>query len=306
MNRSSSQGALARWIGAASFLATTLVAAAVNAQDLDPAVVGKLLDVNKLATAAIIMVAAFVTARVVGAMLDNLGERLAGRRLLMKKGASLVRFGIYITAALVVVLGVLRPERETLIAISAALAVTIGLALKDLAGSIIAGVIILLDAPFQVGDRVQFGSTYGEVVEIGLRTVKINTLDDNLVSIPNNKFLTEAVASANAGALDMMIVLDFLIGIDEDHERARELVLDATLTSKFVYLAKPVIVHVAENMLGGEVYGTRVRSKFYVCDTRFESAIQTDITRRVKAAFRAENIGSPYQKSRPAAPAAAT
>ena len=58
--------------------------------------------------------------------------------------------------------------------------------------------------------------------------------------------------------------------------------------------------YVAENMLGGEVYGTRIRSKFYVCDTRFETAIQTDITRRVKAAFRAERIGSPYQKSKPA------
>ena len=42
---------------------------------------------------------------------------------------------------------------------------------SNLCLAVIAGVIILMDSPFQVGDRAQFGSTYGEVVEIGLRTV---------------------------------------------------------------------------------------------------------------------------------------
>jgi small-conductance mechanosensitive channel len=285
-----------------SSVAAVLVAPATAlGQDLDPSVVGKLLDFNKLTTAGLIAIAAFIGARVASAALDNLGERLVKRRLQIKRVASLLRFGIYISAALIITLGVLRPERETLIAISATLAVTIGFALKDLAGSIIAGVIVLVDAPFQVGDRVKFGDTYGEVVEIGLRTVKIKTLDDNLVSIPNNKFLTDAVASANAGALDMMIVLDFFIGIDEDHERARDIVLEATLTSRYVYLAKAVVVHVSEEAVGGEVYGTRLRSKFYVCDARFESAIQTDITRRVKFAFRNEGVSGPYVKSAPSA-----
>ena len=37
----------------------------------------------------------------------------------------------------------------------------------------------------------------------------MTTLDDNLVTIPNSKFITDAVSSGNAGELDMMIVVKF-------------------------------------------------------------------------------------------------
>ncbi len=269
--------------------------AVVWSQELDPKAVSQFFDVNKVITSIVVVVVAYIIARIVNSALDNLGSQLAAKRLLLKKISSLVRFMVYIIAALIIVMGVFRPDRETLLALSAAAAVTIGLALKDLAGSIIAGMIILVDSPFQVGDRVQFGSTYGEVVEIGLRTVKINTLDDNLVSIPNNKFLTEAVASSNAGALDMMVVLDFFVGADEDYERAMSLVEEATATSKYVFLKKPISIHVYETLVGNS-YATRIRSMFYVSDTSYETAIKTDITRRVKQQFRRENIKSPYHK----------
>ncbi|MEO1268709.1 MAG: mechanosensitive ion channel domain-containing protein, partial [Myxococcota bacterium] len=150
--------------------------ASVNTQSL-----GELLELGKVATSVIIIVVAYVLSGLTSAGFDNLGERLASRRLLLKKVSSLTRFGIYISAATIIVVGVLKPDQQTLITLSATLAVAVGLALKDLTSSIIAGVIILLDSPFQVGDRVQFGGTYGEVVEIGLRTVKINTSVKNLL-----------------------------------------------------------------------------------------------------------------------------
>ena len=192
-----------------------------------------------------------------------------------------------------ILLGVIRPERETLLALSATLAVTIGLALKDLTSSIIAGVIILVDSPFQVGDRVQYDDTYGEVVEIGLRTVKINTLDDNLVSIPNNKFLTDAVASSNAGNLDMMVVMDFHVGVTSDHELARQLVFEATATSRYAFLKKPITVTVEDVSVEG-IYATRIRSRFYVADTRYELDVRSDVASRVKRAFHDHDVNPPH------------
>ena len=265
---------------------------AAQTPELDPRLLSEVLVFDKIFASVVIVVAAVVVTRLWTGTLDKLGEQLAARRLLLKKVASLSRFGIYIVAAYFVIFGVVNPAQESLIAFAAGTVVVIGFAMKDLAGSIIAGVIILLDSPFQVGDRVQYGDTYGEVVEIGLRAVKINTLDDNLVSIPNNKFLTDVVASANAGELDMMVVLDFYIGVGDDHELARGILDEAIVTSPYVYLAKPVIVHVSDVPMGNG-YATRMRGKFYVCDTRFESSIQTDITRRVKRAFRQVGIRAP-------------
>ena len=53
--------------------------------------------------------------------------------------------------------------------------------LKNLFG----GLILVYDQPFQVGDKIRVGGTYGEVKSIGLRSTRIVTPDDNLVSVPN-------------------------------------------------------------------------------------------------------------------------
>ena len=54
---------------------------------------------------------------------------------------------------------------------------------KDIALSIVAGVMIMFDRPFQVGDRVSFGGEYGDVTVIGLRSVKLRTLDEEATRI---------------------------------------------------------------------------------------------------------------------------
>ncbi len=126
---------------------------------------------------------------------------------------------------------------------------------------------------------------------IGLRTVRITTLDDNLISVPNSRFLTEAVSCANAGALDQMCVFDFYIGCHEDFELAKELVYDAAAASMYVYLKKPLRVLVREGPLpSGEHFAIKIVAKAYVFDGRFESAFGTDVTERVQRAFRKHGI----------------
>lgn len=270
------------------------------AQDLpsiDAQMLGEVLVFDKVFWSAVTVVLAVIAARVWSGTLDRLGEQFAARRLLLKKVASLSRFAIYLSATYLVIFGILAPRKESLLAFSAGLVFVLGLALKPLAESIIAGVIILIDSPFQVGDRVQFGSTYGEVSEIGLRVVRITTLDDNLVSIPNNKFLSEVVSSGNAGALDMMIVVDFFIGMDEDFNLAKRLVFEAAMTSRYAYLSKPVKVHVHE-VSTEHAFATRIRAKLYVIDVRYETDLRTDITERVRPAFRKYGICPPYHDER--------
>jgi len=239
-----------------------------------------------------VVVVAWILTRLGNRTLDALGERFTERRLLFKQLTAVGRFLILLVASVTVATAVVNFNRETLLAVGGTIAVAVGFAFKDLAASLMAGVILLFDRPFQVGDRVAFGSTYGEVVEIGLRTVRIATLDDNLVSIPNSRFLTDVVASANAGALDQMCVFDFWIGCNEDFERAKAILYEATASSRYVYLAKPIALVLREGPVagGGERFAVRVTVKAYVFDGRYEVAFGTDVTERAKRAFRAEGI----------------
>ena len=75
--------------------------------------------------------------------------------------------------------------------------VAVGFATRDLLASLVAGILIIFDRPFQIGDRVKFGGEYGDILKIGLRSVKLRTLDDSTVTIPNNLFLSEVVSSSN-------------------------------------------------------------------------------------------------------------
>ena len=61
----------------------------------------------------------------------------------------------------------------------------VALALQDTLSNLFASIIILLDQPFRIGDRIKVESVDGVVEEIGLRSTRIRTLSKTLVSIPN-------------------------------------------------------------------------------------------------------------------------
>jgi small-conductance mechanosensitive channel len=213
-------------------------------------------------------------------------------RLLALQLSTIVNFAIYIFGGIVLVYAVLQPPKEILVAIAGSAAVAVGFSLKDIVASIIAGVILLFDRPFQVGDRVTFAGSYGEIVGIGLRTVKLLTLDDSLVTIPNSRFLTETAASGNAGALDMMVVCDFHVALDADLDRVKEICYAVAATSRFVYLKKPVTILASEVALA-ERLALRVRVKAYVLDCRYEKAFETDVVSRVTKLLAAGQIARP-------------
>ncbi len=245
-----------------------------------------------LIPALIFIVIAALLLRLVTGFTRRLGERFTKQRLLAHQIQTMVSFLVYIVTFWLVVSSVFVLEKETMLALAGTIAVSLGFAFKDLAASVLAGITILFDRPFQVGDRVTFGAHYGEITHIGLRSVRMTTLDDSVVTIPNNRFLTEVVVSGNAGQLFMQIVMDYHIAPEADVATAKRIVYEALRTSRFVYLEKPVVVLVNELITDGYV-ATRLRAKAYVLDMRYEKAFETDVTERVKAGFASANVRPP-------------
>ena len=239
---------------------------------------------------------AILLIRGISAITERLGERFTERRLLAHQVNTLMRFSVYIVTFSLALGAVFRLDRQTMLAIGGTIAVSVGFALKDLAASVIAGITILFDRPFRVGDRVTFGNHYGEICSIGLRSVRLRTLDDSIVTIPNNRFLTEVVVSANAGELDMQVVIDFYVAPDTDISEAKRIVYEGVRTSSYVFLEKPVVVLVSDMILQGYVT-TRLRAKAYVLDVRYEKHFETDVTERVKLGFASAGIAAPRRRN---------
>ncbi|MBE0617297.1 MAG: mechanosensitive ion channel [Proteobacteria bacterium] len=248
--------------------------------------------VGGLLPAFLVLAVTWFLGHLLPGFLERLGNRFTHRRLVIHQAGALVRFGVYVTGITAALLLAVNLSRELMLAVSGSIAVAVGFALKDLAASVIAGLTILLDRPFQVGDRVTFDGYYGTISTIGLRSVRLVTLDDTLVTIPNNKFLTDLSASANAGALDMLVQMDFYVGVEQDVARAKEIVADAVTNTRYAFLQKPWTVLVSQVAL--ETYfAVRLRAKVYVLDVNYEKALESDVTERVLEGFREAGIQPP-------------
>jgi small-conductance mechanosensitive channel len=239
-----------------------------------------------------VMIGAWLLLRFVDNFVDGLSVMFPDRRLLFQKLSTFVRFGLYVTTFVIVILLSFHVSDQVLAVLGGTAAVSMGFAMKDLVASVVAGVMIMVDRPFQVGDRVSFGGQYGDITKLGLRSVRMVTLDDNVVTIPNNRFLTDITSCGNYGALDMQVVIDFHIGVDQDVRRARQIVQEAAVSCRFVYLPKPVVVLVSQEIVENYI-ALRVRVKAYVLDTQYEKSLVDDVTRRVLEAFAEQGIHPP-------------
>jgi small-conductance mechanosensitive channel len=245
-----------------------------------------------LVTSLVVAVGAWLFLRFVNNLVATLGQQFAPQRLLLQKTGTIIQFFIYIATGVLIVMLSFRLDDRALAVIGGTLAVAVGFAIKDLVASFIAGIMIMIDRPFQVGDRVRFGGEYGDITAIGLRSVRLQTLDDNTVTIPNNKFLNDMTSCGNYGKLDMQVVMDFWIGIDQDITRARAIVSEAGLSSRYVFLGKPVGVFVTQ-LLEGSYVAVQLRLRAYVLDTQFETSFTTDVNLRVLEGFRRSGIAPP-------------
>jgi small-conductance mechanosensitive channel len=240
----------------------------------------------------LVIIGAAVVLRVLTNVADQLGRRFANRRPTIQKYESVARFVVYIAALGVCLSLTFKLDSTTLTVIGGTLAVAVGFAMRDLIAALIAGITIMFDRPFQVGDRVEFAGQYGDIIKIGIRSVRMNTLDHNIITIPNNRILTDVTSSGNWGALEMQTPFDFYIGIDQDAELAASLIREACLTSPYVFLPNPVPV-LAKQVILHDYVAMHLKARPYVFDCKYEKPFETDVHFRVAKAFRTHGIQPP-------------
>jgi len=109
--------------------------------------------------------------------------------------------------------------------LAGALALAVGFAAQDLIANFVAGVFIIRDEPFAVGDWIEWGGNGGVVREVRLRVTKLDTFDNQLITVPNSDLASAAVVN-NVANDRRRVSVGFGIGYDDDIEAAREAIVD--------------------------------------------------------------------------------
>jgi MscS family membrane protein len=243
-----------------------------------------ILSTSKLFLSLVILVIGWVFLRYLAKLLNIFSERWPQYRLTIKGLIPVIRIGSWTLILFFIIAGVMQPAIETIWAITASAGIAIGFASQDILKNIFGGVLILMDKPFKVGDKIQIENHYGEVVNIGLRTVRIVSPDDSLVSIPNSEIVSKSVSNANSGAPDCQVVAEFYFKKDIDIYKAHALALRCASISRYVFLNKPISATFKNEIYEGRSM-IKMRLKAYVFDHRFEFAFITDMSKIVFREF---------------------
>lgn len=122
---------------------------------------------------------------------------------------------------------------------------TIGFALQEIMQNFVAGMILLVQQPFEIGNFVSISDYRGIIKAIDMRTTEIKTLDGRLVIIPNAQVLSNPIENYSR-AETLRIDIPVGVGYDTELDAARAAILEVLPGIKG-YLAdpEPVIIYTA-------------------------------------------------------------
>ncbi|HTZ57736.1 MAG TPA: mechanosensitive ion channel domain-containing protein [Acidobacteriaceae bacterium] len=167
--------------------------------------------------------------------LSRLVERVLVTRLLRRlhiadaQRFALGRFATYLFffGGLFIGLQSLGVNLSSLVVFGGAIGVGIGLGLQNVVSNFVAGLILLVEQPIRLGDRIETSQTLGDVVKIAARSTWIRTNDNVVIIVPNNEFINNSVTNWTANDPNVRISLPVGVGYDSDPEEVRALLLKA-------------------------------------------------------------------------------
>lgn len=174
-----------------------------------------------LAAAIILVVLSYFVASLIGAFIRGRGEK-RGRADLGRMLGGLVKWTIVLMATLFGIT-ILAPTLSPgdLVAGLGVSSVAIGFAFKDILQNWLAGLLILLRQPFEIGDQLEVSGFEGSVERIETRSTIIKTYDGQRAVIPNSQIYTEAVLVKTAHEVRRS-QYDIGIGYGDDMRQAMQ------------------------------------------------------------------------------------
>ncbi len=123
---------------------------------------------------------------------------------------------------------------SSLVVFGGAVGVGVGLGLQNVVSNFVAGLILLIEQPIRMGDRVETKDTLGDVVRIAARSTWVRTNDNVVIIIPNSDFINNPVTNWTANDPNVRIDLPVGVGYSSDPEKVRTLLLKAAHENKDV------------------------------------------------------------------------
>lgn len=220
--------------------------------------------------------------------------RLLAKTKLDASGRHAVGALFHYTVVFLGLLVILQSSGIDLTALSVAaggLGIGIGFGLQNIANNLVSGLIVLLERPVKIGDRIEVAGTEGQVVEIRARSTTVLTNDNIAIIIPNSRFITEEVINWSYADAKVRFRIPVSVGYDSDVRLVERLLLEAARAHPDVLDDPEPAVRFLEFGDSGLLFELRAWTTTLV---QRKGKLVSDLNFAILEAFRAHGVTIPY------------
>lgn len=172
--------------------------------------------------------------------------------------------------------------------------IAVGFAAKDTIANLFAGIFILTDAPYKLGDYIILAKgERGVVTQIGIRSTRILTRDEIEITIPNALIANSRIVNETAGPDPRRrIRVNVSVAYGSDVDRVREVLVDSTKNIDHVAAYPSPMVRFMEMGDSGLVFQIRV----WVVEPVYRGRVTDMLNTQAYKALTQANIEIPYPK----------
>jgi len=170
------------------------------------------------------------------------------------------------------------------------LSVGIGFGLQNITSNFISGLILLIERPIKVGDRVRVGDIEGDVLEINIRSTTVRSLDNISIIVPNSEFITSQVVNLSHGDLRLRLDIDVGVSYDSNLDNVMRSLKEVADENAEVLKIPAALVHLTE--FADSAWLMRLR--IWVADPKSHQRMRSDINCAIIKKFHENNIVIAY------------
>lgn len=172
-----------------------------------------------------------------------------------------------------------------------AFGIVIGFGLQNISSNFVSGLILLVERPIKVGDRIEVGTLNGDVTRIGTRSTWIRTNDNVIIIVPNSDFISNRVTNWTANDRQVRFSMPIGVSYGSDVLQVRDILQSVSLAHRDILhdpAPETLFKAFGESSLDFEVrFWTRTQVQ---TPTRLMSDLYFEIFRR----FKEEGIEIPF------------
>ncbi len=207
--------------------------------------------------------------------------------------------GIVLFVVLLVGFQTLGVEIAPLLAGAGIVGIAVAYAAKDIIGNFLSGIILMLDQPVKIGDRImierigsQWGS-WGDVVDVGLRSTTVKNTDGINVTYPNARLAGSIIKNFTPGGSPTRFRVRVAVDPDEDLERCLQTLVEIAKAEPQI-MDEPVpsaVVRALYDESGGHMGGgALLELRSWVQDIRVRTRLRSKLLLEITRVFRERGI----------------